>query len=105
MAPRIERRLGFRFHGSGDTTATSAALAAQEEPVVAEDPAAIAHLVAGCEPEPDWSRLILDAHAEGFAAVGPAIDSSLAELEPWRPTAGRNPGFGPRCCSPHWLSV
>ena len=35
--------------------------------------AAVAHLVAGCLPEPDWSSLLLDAHAEGWAAVGGAV--------------------------------
>jgi hypothetical protein len=93
VIPRIERRLGVRLHGSGDAALTTDALAAQEEPVVDEDAEAVAHLVAGSQPEPDWSRRVLDAHTEGFAAVGPAIASSSPELEPWRPTAGRNPGF------------
>jgi hypothetical protein len=93
VAPRIERRLGVRIHGNGDATITNLALAAQEEPLVEEGAGAIAHLVAGSEPEPDWSRRILDAHAEGFAAVGPAIESSAPELGPWSPTDGRNPGF------------
>ena len=26
-------------------------------------------------PEPDWSRRVLDAHAEGFAAVGGSIET------------------------------
>ena len=47
VAPLIaERRLAVVVHGGPDAR-TDAALAAQEEPVVADDPAATAHLVAG----------------------------------------------------------
>ena len=53
---------------------------------------ATAHLVAGAVPEPDWSRRVLDAHAEGFAAVGGSIDDGR-ELAPWRSAGGRNPAF------------
>ena len=71
MLPRIAdtppRR---RVHGGADE-ATAAALAAQEEPLVDDEPAAVAHLVAGAAPAPDWSRRLLDAHEEGWAAVGP----------------------------------
>ena len=31
---------------------------------------AVAHLVSAAVPTSDWSRLLLDAHAEGYAAVG-----------------------------------
>ena len=44
----------------------------------------------------DWSRLLLDAHEEGYAAVGPAIDASRGEKSrfgPWSPGGGRNPRF------------
>lgn len=99
VAPLIaERRLAVVVHG-GPNVHTDAALAVQEEPVVAEAPAATAHLVAGAEPAADWSRLLLDAHAEGWSAVGPAVvpAGSLLErrraaraLSAWTP-GGRNP--------------
>ncbi len=74
VRPRIdERRLAVVVHEGRDAS-TEAALAAQEEPLVESDAVATAHLVAGALPEPDWSRRILDAHAEGFAAVGGSID-------------------------------
>lgn len=94
------RRLGVVVHGGPDPR-TEAALAAQEEAPVADDPAATAHLVSGAVPAPGWSRLLLDAHEEGWAAVGPALVPSgrflqrrLAgrRLERWRP-GGRNPRF------------
>ena len=70
VLPRIdERRLAVVVRG-GDDPETTAALAAQEEPPVEDDAVATAYLVAGAIPEPDWSCRILDAHAEGFAAVG-----------------------------------
>jgi hypothetical protein len=80
---------------------TEAALARQEEPLVRDDPVAVAHLVSGAEPAPDWSRLILDAHSEGWGAVGPAIVPTGPLLErrrlrrrlaDWAP-GGRNPRF------------
>ncbi|HWG54972.1 MAG TPA: hypothetical protein VNT58_00465 [Gaiellaceae bacterium] len=93
VRPRIEeRRLAVVVHG-GDDPATAAALAAQEEPVVAEAAAATAHLVAGAVPAPDWSRRILDAHEEGYAAVGGSIETRDRDLRPWRPGGGRNPVF------------
>ena len=61
------RRAGARRPRSGhDGGARSAgrAVALEEEAV------AVAHLVAGAVPPPSWSRLLLDAHAEGWAAVG-----------------------------------
>jgi hypothetical protein len=101
VLPRIERRLAVR---GGDP----AALAAQEEPLVPEDEAeAVARLGPGCAPAPDWSRRVLDAHQEGYAAVGGAIDAAAGflrrsprELEPWRPGGGRIPGFAqPLLCA------
>jgi len=95
-----ERRLGVVVHGGPDED-TAAALAAQEEPLVDDAPTATAHLVAGARPAPDWSRLVLDAHAEGWQAVGPAVRTeggALARrlgghaLRPWAP-GGRNPRF------------
>jgi hypothetical protein len=94
VRPRIdEPRLGVVVHGSGDGAATAGALAAQEEPLVGEDAVATAHLVAGAEPAPDWSRRILDTHAEGWHAVGGAIESRDRALRPWAPGGGRNPSF------------
>ena len=93
-----ERRLSVVVHGGPDER-TTAALAAQEEPLVAEASVATAHLVAGAEPAADWSRLLLDAHAEGWDAVGPALVPAGGVLErrraarslaPWAP-GGRNP--------------
>jgi hypothetical protein len=97
VRPRIDaRRLGLVVHGARDA-ALDAALAAQEEPLVDEEPVAVAHLVPGAEPAPDWSRLVLDAHAEGFGAVGPALSpderGARRQLAPWAPGGGRNPRF------------
>jgi hypothetical protein len=92
------RRLAVVVHGGTDER-TTAALAAQEEPVVVEKPAATAHLVVGAEPAPAWSRLLLDAHADGWDAVGPALvhlggflarRRSVRSLRAWAP-GGRNP--------------
>ena len=101
VAPRIgERTLRVVVHG-GDDARTRAALAAQEEPPVDEGGVAVAHLVAGCEPAPDWSARLLDAHAEGWAAVGSAlvpVGGPIARrreeraLGRWAP-GGRNPRF------------
>ncbi|MGZ8688642.1 MAG: hypothetical protein ACXWZP_09465 [Gaiellaceae bacterium] len=96
VAPRIaERRLRVLVHGGPDTETTEA-LAAQDEPVFDEGPVATAHLVAGCVPAPDWSRRLLNAHAEGWGAVGGAIDAGgrPGRLAPWQPGGGRNPRFG-----------
>jgi hypothetical protein len=93
VLPRIaERRLAVVVHGGRDDE-TAAALAAQEEPVVDGEAAAVAHLVAGAIPAPDWSRRVLDAHAEGWAAVGGSIESRDRALRPWAPGGGRNPSF------------
>jgi hypothetical protein len=100
---RIARRaLAAELHG-GDSEETRAALAAQEEPLVSRaDAEAVAHLAPGCLPAPDWSRRLLDAHAEGYAAVGGSIDPvggflarrrATATFEAWAPGTGRVPGF------------
>jgi hypothetical protein len=98
VRPRIdERRLAVRMHGAPDAE-VGAALAAQEEPLVSDDPTAVAHLVPGAIPAPGWSRLLLDAHAEGFAAVGGAVEAEgradRRRLAAWAPGGGRNPRFG-----------
>jgi len=101
VRPRIDaRRLRVVVQG-GEHPDTEAALSMQEESVVREDAVATAYLVAGAEPAPDWSRLLLDAHAEGYAAVGGAVavDGGLrgrrarGELAAWAPGGGRNPRF------------
>jgi hypothetical protein len=102
VLPRIPaRRLGVAVHGGTDAR-TDAALAAQDEPLVASDPEAVAHLVPGAVPPPDWSRRLLDAHEEGWAAVGPAIvpENGLVAgrrrrraYAAWAP-GGRNPRLG-----------
>ena len=97
VLPRIEaRRLGVQVHGERDPE-LDAALAAQEEQLVSEGALAVAHLVPGAIPAPDWSRLTLDAHAEGFGAVGPALEpgerSARRRLSAWAPGGGRNPRF------------
>ena len=63
--------------------------------LASEHAVAVAHLVAGAIPPPEWSRLLLDAHAEGWAAVGTALIATGRdrELEPWRGGGGRNPRF------------
>ena len=97
VTPRIdERRLAVRVHGGPDSE-VDAALAAQEEAVVDEDAVATAHLVPGAIPGPDWSRLLLDAHAEGYGVVGGAIEAETRgdrrALSAWAPGGGRNPRF------------
>jgi hypothetical protein len=97
VRPRIdERRLAVRVHGGTDPE-VDAALAAQEEAVVTEDAVAVAHLVPGAVPAPDWSRLLLDAHEEGYGVVGGAIAAETRAdrraLYAWAPGGGRNPRF------------
>jgi hypothetical protein len=97
VAPRIaERRLAVVVHGGPDAE-TAAALSAQDEPVVEEDAVAVAHLVPGALPAADWSSLLLDAHAEGYAAVGGAVAvesrRDRKRFAPWAPGGGRNPRF------------
>ena len=87
-----ERRLAVVVRGGADAE-TTAALAAQEEPLVEADAAATAYLVTGAIPATDWSRRILDAHAEGYVAVGGSIEARDRSLRPWAPGGGRNPAF------------
>jgi hypothetical protein len=102
VEPRIARRaLGVRGADPG-------ALDGLEERVVPEDEAvAIAYLAPGCVPAPDWSRRILDAHEEGYAAVGGSIEWETgllrrppAALAPWAPGPGRVPGFAHQLLCP-----
>jgi hypothetical protein len=65
--------------------------------VVERDGAAVAHLVAGAVPPPGWSLLLLDAHEEGWVAVGTAVAEAGRGrrdhgLDPWH-GGGRNPRF------------
>jgi hypothetical protein len=111
VRPRMRRRLAAK---GGDARA----LAEQEEPLVDESEAeAVVHLAPGVAPARDWSRRILDAHQEGYALVGGAVDARgllgrrPRELEPWAPGAGRLPRFGhPLLCpsvardvEPRWV--
>ena len=98
VTPRIaERRLGVVILGGPDHE-TTAALAAQEEAVVEDDPVAVAYLAPGAVPAPDWSRRLLDAHAEGWPAVGGAVEprarGDRGRFAPWAAGSGRNPRFG-----------
>jgi len=107
VRPRIgERRLEVVVHGGPDAE-TERALAAQEERLVDAEPVAIAHLVAGALPAPDWSRLLLDAHEEGYAAVGgsilPDARADRRRLAEWAPGGGRNPRFEPALLFPSLL--
>jgi len=93
VLPRVRRALAVR---GGDATA----LAAQEEPLVAEDEAEVLAFVgAACVPPPDWSWRVLDAHEEGYAVVGGSIRAPRRlgrrsrALEPWAPGTGRVPSF------------
>jgi hypothetical protein len=68
---------------------------------VSPDGEVTAFLAAGCRPARDWSRLVLDAHEEGYAAVAGSLEVERAgllrgvprELEPWKPGFGRAPGW------------
>ena len=99
VQPRISRRaLAVRGADEG-------ALDGLEEPVVEESESeseveAIAYLAPGVVPTPEWSRRVLDAHEEGYAAVSGSIETGggllrrkPGELEPWAPGTGRIPGF------------
>jgi hypothetical protein len=57
--------------------------------------AARAFLPPDTEPDADWEERVLSAHSEGYAAVGGSIEGRRppAELEPYAPGGGRNPGF------------
>ena len=107
VAPRIaERRLQVVLHGRPDPE-TNGALTAQEEQLVSEDAVAFAHLVPGALPAADWSRVLLDAHEEGYAAVGPALEVSRGErrrFAPWAAGGGRNPRFSEPLLLPSLLA-
>ena len=107
VRPRIdERRLAVRVHGQLEPE-LEAAISAQEEPIVTEGAVAVAHLVPGAIPARDWSRLLLDAHAEGYGVVGGAIAAESRrdrrELRAWAPGGGRNPRFGEPLLLPSFL--
>jgi hypothetical protein len=98
VQPRIERALA----AVGGDAETQKALAAQDEPLVADESAAeaVAYLAPGCAPAPDWSRRVLDAHQEGYALVGGSIAprgglfrKPASDLAPWSPGTGRLPAF------------
>jgi hypothetical protein len=98
VAPRItDRRLAVVVCGEPDV-GTAATLAAQEEPLVETDAVAVAYLAPGALPAPDWSRRLLDAHSEGWAAAGGAVEPSSRRertlYAPWAAGGGRNPAFG-----------
>jgi hypothetical protein len=113
VGPRIAARaLAVRGADPG-------ALEGLEEPAVPEEEAAaLAYLAPGCVPDPGWSRRLLDALEEGYAAAGGSVDAAggllrrtLRALEPWAPGPGRVPGFAhPLLCpaivrelEPSWL--
>jgi hypothetical protein len=60
-----------------------------------------AFLPDGAEPAPTWHELVAALHAEGYAAVGGALECTAgllrrrrpSELEPYAPGGGRHPGF------------
>ena len=59
-----------------------------------------AFLPDGAEPAPDWQELAHALHAEGYSAVGGAVEPERgllrrksAELEPYAPGGGRHPRF------------
>jgi len=106
VGPRIERRaLAVDLRPGPDhlREQTQEALDAQEEALVlGEEAEAVAHLVPGCRPAPDWSRRVLDAHAEGFVCVGVSIvptgtlrarRKAALTFAPWAPEGGRKPAF------------
>ena len=72
-----------------------------EPPVSLEEAEANAWLAPGIVPEHDWARQILDAHAEGYVAVGGAVRLEHAwrkprlrrALAPWAVGGGRSPAF------------
>ena len=102
VRPRIAaRRLAVVIHGTADAE-LQAALDAQDEPLVTEDPVAFAHVVPEALPAPDWSRRLLDGHEEGYAAVGGSVEPleqgvrgrrERQRLAAWAPGGGRNPRF------------
>lgn len=106
VLPRLTRRALAVRVADGPPEAlvsTRAALERQDEPLADEhDCEAVGFLAAGCEPATDWSRRILDAHCEGFAACagsveplgGPLARRALArQLAAWAPGFGRAPNW------------
>jgi hypothetical protein len=104
VGPRIrERTLAICIaDGPSELVATTRAALAQLDEPVHEEGAATAYLIPGCRPSRDWSRRILDAHEEGFAAVAGSIAVEGGRLSgrrlatllgPWRPGFGRSPGW------------
>jgi hypothetical protein len=105
VAPRVSARtLAVAVEDGPDefVAQTRTALAAQEEPIYDGDAEARAFLIPGSKPEPDWSRRILDAHAEGYAAVAGSVAVEGGRfgrrgagrgLEPWKPGFGRSPAW------------
>jgi hypothetical protein len=65
--------------------------------------AAAAHLPPDVKPAVDWHELVGAAHAEGFAAVGGAIESRERDLRAYRPSGGRNPSFAEPLVCPSLL--
>jgi hypothetical protein len=57
--------------------------------------AARAFLPPNASLDPDWEERVYVAHTEGYAAVGGSVQMrrAPAELEPYEPGGGRNPGF------------
>jgi len=62
----------------------------------------VMHLPPGAEPAPDWQDRVLDAHTEGYAVVGSAVEvvgpllerrRARRDLAAWAPGGGRNPAF------------
>jgi hypothetical protein len=119
VQPRIARRaLAVTFTPGPPelVTESSKALEAQDEPLVPlGEEVALAHVAPGCVPaSADWSRRVLDAHAEGYAVVGGSVETPgrrrSKALEPWRPGVGRVPHFAhPLLCpslihgaEPYW---
>jgi hypothetical protein len=114
VAPRLARR-ALAVRG-----ADADALQDLEEPLVPEGEAeAIAYLAPGVVPASSWSRLVLDAHEEGFAVVGGSVSvgggrlrRTPPELAPYAPGSGRVPGFAhPLVCpsvvgglEPSWVA-
>jgi hypothetical protein len=104
VAPRLQART-LAVHvaaGPPELAAwTARGLDELDEPVARETDAAeaVAYLAAGCVPARDWSRRVLDAHAEGFGIVGGSIDDGRrirrgsSALEPYAPGRGRIPDF------------
>ena len=106
VRPRIERKLAV----------VGGEAAGQREPLVPlAEAEAVAYLVPGLVPAPDWSRRILDAHQEGYAVVAGSIEAdgrrARRALAQWAPGTGRVPTFsGPLLCpsivrgvEPDWI--